>query len=138
MAFSWERLRDPALLIWRLGLGSMFVQHGLPKLTGGPEKWAKVGGAMKHLGVTAYPEIWGFAAALSEGLGGALLAVGLLCRPAAASLLFTMVVATTMHLRTGDSVLEASHSIEDAFAFLALMMLGPGRWSLDARWRGVA
>jgi putative oxidoreductase len=137
MAFSWERLRDPALLIWRAGMGALFVAHGLPKLLGGPERWEKLGGAMKYLGIDLYPQVWGLCAALAEGVGGVLLIVGLLCRPAAASLLFTMIVASTMHLRSGDSLLEASHAMEDGFSFLALLVLGPGRWSLDARWRGV-
>ena len=31
--------RDSALLIFRLGLGGMFMWHGWPKIIGGPATW---------------------------------------------------------------------------------------------------
>lgn len=137
MAVSFDRFRDFALLVWRVGVGTFFLLHGWPKLAGGAEKWAKLGAAMKHLGVDFAPTAWGLAAALSEGLGGLLLIVGLLVRPAAAALFFTMVVAARLHIARGEGWLEASHAAENAFAFFAIFVLGPGRYSLDARVRGV-
>lgn len=138
MAMTFDRFRDLALLVWRLGLGSFFILHGWPKLTGGPERWEKLGGAMKHLGVDFAPMAWGLAGSLAEGLGGALLVVGLLTRWAASSLVLTMVVAARLHLAKGEGWMEASHAIEDGFAFFAIWILGPGRYSLDARWRGLS
>ena len=123
---------DRGLLLLRIGLGLMFmVCHGGPKLFGGPELWAKVGAAMSHLGITVVPVAWGFLAAASEFAGGLCLMLGLFTRPAAAFMAVTMAVATTMHLHQGDGLSGASHAIEAGLVFLALLLTGPGRYSLD-------
>lgn len=131
-----EKWRDHGLLLIRVGLGVMFVMHGWPKMAGGAAKWAKLGGAMKHLGIDFAPTLWGFAGSLSELAGGVLLALGLLFRPACVALAATMAVAATMHLGKGDGLMGASHAIEDGIVFLGLLLLGPGRFALDARMRG--
>lgn len=125
------RFNDFALLIMRVGLGVMMVMHGYPKMLGGPEKWAKLGGAMEHLGITYAPEFWGFMAAFSETVGGGLLILGLISRPAALLLFFTMLVASLKHLYAGDGLMGASHAIELAVVFLAMTILGPGKYSMD-------
>lgn len=127
---------DAGLLVLRLGMGLMFVAHGWPKMLGGPEKWEKLGGAMEHLGIGFAPVFWGLMAALSEFLGGVLVALGLGTRVASAFLAFTMVVAATMHLRQGDGFQDASHAIEAGFVFVALALTGAGRFSVDRRIRG--
>lgn len=43
-----------------------------------------------------------------------------------------MAVAAAMHLGKGDGLGVASHAIEDGIAFLALVLAGGGRYSLDA------
>ena len=35
--------KDTGLLILRIGIGVMFMLHGLPKITGGTEQWAQMG-----------------------------------------------------------------------------------------------
>jgi len=119
------------LLLLRIGLGAMMVVHGYPKLTGGPEKWEMIGGAMKNFGMNAYPTFWGFMAAVAEALGGVLLMLGLAFRPACLLLLFTMVVASVMHFSKGDDLNTASHAIELGFVFLGLLFVGPGKYSID-------
>jgi len=130
-----EKLGNLALLVMRAGLGGMMVTHGWPKIAAGPDTWTKLGQAMTHFGVDFQPALWGLAAALSETLGGVLLVLGLYTRPAAASLLITMIVAARLHL-VKDGLGDASHAIEDAFAFFGILLLGPGAWSVDARFRG--
>lgn len=120
-----------ALLIMRAGLGFMMIMHGYPKLLGGPEKWGKLGAAMANLGVTYAPEFWGFMAAFSESVGGALLLLGFLFRPAALLLFFTMLVASVKHLYAGDGLMGSSHSIELGIVFFAMFILGPGKYSID-------
>ncbi len=131
---AWKFLgkyRDFGLLLLRLGIGAMFVLHGLPKLQGGPEKWTQLGGAMQYLGIGFMPLAWGLAAALSEFLGGILLVLGVLFRPACLFLTATMAVAATMHLGKGDGLMGASHAIELGILFLSLLFIGPGRYSID-------
>ncbi|RYD58933.1 MAG: DoxX family protein [Sphingobacteriales bacterium] len=119
------------LLIMRVGLGIMMVLHGYPKLAGGSGKWAKIGGAMANMGVTAYPEIWGLMASLAECLGGVFLILGFFFRPSCLLLLFTMIVACMSHLAGGDGIMGASHAIELGIVFLGLFILGPGKYSID-------
>lgn len=128
-----ESRRDWGLLILRLGIGGMFVAHGLPKLLAGSEVWTGLGGAMKALGIDFAPTAWGFMAAVSETLGGALLALGFFSRTACVFLLSTMLVAIAMHLTRGDSFVKASHAIEAAILFFSLIWIGPGKYALDEK-----
>ena len=123
-------MRDLGLLFLRVGIGAMFMGHGWPKLAGGPARWTGLGKAVSHLGIDFGHTFFGFAAAVSEFFGGLLLAVGLFFRPGCALLLSTMVVASTMHLRKGDSFTASSHAIEAAILFAALLLIGPGRHTL--------
>lgn len=128
---------DAGLLLLRLGVGvSMFLFHGWGKLTGGPERWEKIGGAMGVLGIDFAPQFWGLMAAISESLCAALLVAGILTRPAAALLAFTMLVAALTHLARpegspGAGWDGASHALELLAASLCLLFTGPGRFSLQ-------
>ena len=42
-------LINVGLLVLRLGIGIIFIIHGLPKLMGGVETWTKLGGAMSMM-----------------------------------------------------------------------------------------
>ena len=131
---AWKALgkyRDFGLLFMRLGIGAMFVMHGLPKLMAGPDKWTQLGGAMQYLGISFLPIAWGLAAALSEVVGGLLLVFGLLFRPACLFLTLTMAVAANMHLGKGEGLMAASHAIELGLLFVSLLFIGPGRFSVD-------
>ncbi|GGF25835.1 DoxX family protein [Hymenobacter cavernae] len=122
---------DLGLLILRVGIGIMFTIHGYPKLIGGPEKWVEIGSVMKSFGISASPVMWGLLAAVSEAIGGQLLAFGLFFRVACLLLLGTMLVATAMHLMNGDDFNGYSHALEAAFLFLGLLFAGPGKYSVD-------
>ncbi len=137
LTFSFlDKYRDFGLLILRLGLGGMFlVFHGWPKMAAGPARWADLGGAMEAFGITFLPAFWGFMAALAETLGALLLAIGFLTRPALFFLFITMIVATAMHLNRGDGLGGSTYPIEIGIVFLALIFIGPGRFSVDAKFR---
>jgi putative oxidoreductase len=125
-----ERHRDLGLLIARLGFGGGFLwYHGWPKLTAGWERWAGIGNAMGNLGIAFAPEWWGLAAALGESLGGLCMLLGLCFRPAALVLACVMVVATTNHITTGQGT--PAHAFKNAWLFAGLVLVGPGRYSLD-------
>ena len=125
-----ERLRDTGLLIIRLGFGLGFAWfHGLPKLRGGPEAWARNGAAMQNIGIHFGFELWGAVAMAAEFGGGICIALGLFFRPAAGALAFTMVVATINHIVTAQG--SPSHAAKNAFLFVGLALIGAGRYSLD-------
>lgn len=125
-----DKYRDEGLLLLRVGIGVMFVVHGLPKMIGGPAKWEQVGRAMVYLGVDFIPTFWGFCAAASETFGGLFLLLGLFFRPACLLLAITMMVAANMHFGRGDELLGASHAIESGILFLSLILIGPGSYRL--------
>ncbi len=128
-----DRYSDQGLFILRLGIGIMFMLHGFPKLKAGPEECLKLGGALSAVGVNFAPVFMGFMAALAEFGGGILLILGLFTRPACLFLLSTMMVATMMHLKNGDSFLKYSHAVEAGILFFSLLFIGPGKFSLDEK-----
>ncbi len=128
-----DRHRDKGLLILRVGIGIMYMCHGFPKLTAGPEAWTKLGGALSAVGINFAPTFMGFMAAISEFGGGLLLVLGLFTRPACFFLLITMVVAMLMHIRSGDPFVKYSHALESAILFFSLLFIGPGKISLDEK-----
>ncbi|MEE8328599.1 MAG: DoxX family protein [Thermodesulfovibrionia bacterium] len=128
-----SKYRDTGLLILRIGIGLMFMLHGAPKISGGPEKWEKLGMTMKYVGIEFLPVFWGFMSAVSEFIGGMFIILGLFFRPACMLLAFTMTVAAAMHLGKGDGLKGASHAIEAGVVFLSLILIGPGKYSIDEK-----
>lgn len=128
-----DQYRDRGLLMLRIGIGAMFMCHGLPKLIGGPEVWTKLGGALSAIGVNFAPAFMGCMAAISEFGGGLLLMLGLLTRPACFFLFSTMAVATMMHVQNGDPFGKYSHALEAGILFFSLLFIGPGKISLDEK-----
>lgn len=130
---------DFGLLLARIGVGlSMVIFHGYAKITGGPELWTKIGGAMENVNIGVYPVFWGFMAAFAESVCSCLLVVGVLFRPAALLLACTMFVATMRHLNLpadnpNSGWSGASHALELMCIYLCFLFTGPGRFSLTMR-----
>lgn len=147
-------MRDIGLLLLRLVIGSLFILHGYPKLFGGPGKTVHpraarhlgpgFGQAMERGGISNFkgnveglgvpmPHLMAWLAALAELVGGGLLIVGWLTRPAALALTANMGVAIgRVHWKTG---LMGQGGYEPALTFLggllALLFAGPGAISID-------
>jgi len=102
-----NKYRDTGFLILRIGFGGMYLFHGWPKISGGPERWTKLGGAMGNLGIDIFPTFWGF-----------------------------LVVAAVSHFSRGDGLSGASHAIENGIVLFSLVFIGPGKYSLDIKFRG--
>jgi putative oxidoreductase len=124
------RFQGTGLLLMRVGIGVMMFMHGYSKMWEGPKRWTSLGGNMKHFGINFYPEIWGFMAALSETLGAVFIVIGFFFRPSCFLLLCTMIVASVA-VMSKNPFMDASESIELAFVFLGLFILGPGKYSVD-------
>jgi putative oxidoreductase len=101
--------------------------HGLPKLL----EPARFIGALASRDFPL-PELFGWAAIGAEVIGGVLLALGLLTKPAAALVLITMAVAV-LDAHAADPFRKKELALAYAAVALALLHTGAGRWSLDAR-----
>ena len=121
-----SRATDFGLLILRLGFGlSLAFGHGLGKL---PPSAGFIDGTAE-MGFPL-PALFAWAAALSEFLGGLLIALGLATRPAALFAGVTMAVAAFVrHADDPFSGLEKSFLY--LVAFVALLIAGAGRYALD-------
>jgi putative oxidoreductase len=122
-----EILCSAGLLWLRVGAGAGIATHGYGKVFGGHmEKFA---GGVAEMGFPM-PEVFAWAAALSEFLGGILLVLGLGTRPAAFFVLMTMSVAFFIRHR-----LDPFKVKELAFLYWtmsgALVLTGSGAFSLD-------
>jgi putative oxidoreductase len=130
---SHYRYKNLGLLLLRIGIGVMFMLHGLPKLMGGPEKWAQLGRAVELAGIDQGHIFWGFMAGFAEVVGGFLFAMGLLFRSASLLLLITMLVATFKHVAAGDGFGGYAHAAEASIMFFSMLFIGPGKYSLDSK-----
>ena len=120
---------NTGLLVLRLGVGVMMALHGLPKIVGGPDQWAGLGGALPFLPDALRP-VAGFLAAVAEFGGGLCLATGVLFRWACLFLMGTMAVAFSTKLGEFNGVMDFAYQagwpLELLVVFTALFITGPG------------
>jgi len=124
-------LNSIALTVLRIGIGLLFIVHGYRKLQRGIPELIWTGQQMANLGITFAPLFWGICAMLAELVGGLCLTVGLCTRVAAAFMAFTMFVAVIYHVKKGDSYGYISFPLSQMLIFIALLIAGSGRYSLD-------
>lgn len=124
-----------ARLLARLFIGGMFIGHGTQKLFGwfGGPGIDGTTGMMEKLEL-APPRANAYAAALSETVGGAAIALGAFTPAAAASLIGTMATAIrTVHLKNG--FWSTGGGYEYNLTIIAALLLivdgGPGALSVD-------
>ncbi len=123
---------DIALLILRIGFGfSMAYAHGWGKISGGTDKWLKLGGNMEDLGITFAPVFWGFMAAFAEFFGAILIGLGFFTKLGSFLLTFTMFVAFYMHINKGHGFGDAAHAFDLMCVSVFFLIAGAGKFSLD-------
>jgi putative oxidoreductase len=123
--------KDWALLILRvIPSFYLFFYHGMGKITAGTDTWESLGAAaLSLIGISFGHVIFGFLAALSEGVLTWFVLLGLKTRLASFLIMMTMFFAGSYHLSKGEGP-------ELAFIYFAvyftLFLRGPGNFSLDA------
>ncbi len=126
-----------ASLVIRLFIGICFIIHGLGKLgIVGPGNMNGFEGWLKSLGVPL-PALQARLAMLCEIGGGLLITLGLATRIGAALCLCIMIVAGTIGHKGGGYLITNNppgneYTINLAAILIALILLGPGSYSLDA------
>lgn len=117
------------LLILRVIIGAAMLAHG----------WGKIQAPFSWMPAEApVPGILQALAAVSEFFGGGLgWLVGFLTPLASLGMLATMTTAIMFHVGRGDPFVGAGASYELALVYfgfaLLMLLLGPGRYSLDAQ-----
>ena len=128
---------DVALLVGRVAIGVCFMFHAFGKLGWiGDGNLDGFGAWLADLGVPM-PQLQARMAMLSELVGGAALALGLVTRPACVVLIGTMLVAGIVgHRGAGYMITNdppgAEYTINLAVVCGMFLLLGPGQISLDA------
>jgi putative oxidoreductase len=129
-------LLDFAMLIFRVFLGVCFVVHGLGKLgLVGPGNMAGFTGWLQSLGVP-FPGVQARLAMLAELIGGTLITFGFCTRIAAILIFIAMAVAATLGHKGGGYLVTNNppgneYALNLAALMIVLLLIGPGRYSLD-------
>lgn len=121
------------LTILRIVTGVIFIGHGLPKFGfGGGPGLAGTAGFMESLGLPL-PMLMAGLVASAETIGGLLLVIGFMARPAAFTQVIAMLVATFL-VHWDNGLMGAGGyqwSLLMAAAAAAIMLEGAGKFSID-------
>src|SRR4051794_11775051 len=126
-----SKYRETGLLLFRASIGLIFIILIAPVLWSGHGSWEHFGSAMRHLDFHSHYQFWGFVGAVLGCAGGVLMILGLFFR---LGVVFTWAI-TLIHLvavwdSRGD-FLARLPSLEMAILLLSLLLIGPGKYSVD-------
>lgn len=123
------QLASVGLLLLRLSIGVMMIHHGQEKLAD-PQQFANTYVASLHL---PFPLFFAYVAGFSELIGSWLVILGLLTPVGALALTGTMATAAYQHILTaGLNIYVLELVVLYLGGSLALLLIGPGRFSFDA------
>ena len=127
MASRKDTLEDLGRLLLRLAFGGMMLTHGVPKLLGFAEK---MDGFPDPLGVGSTLSLT--LAVFAEVVCAGLVVLGAFTRLAVVPLIVTMLVAAFI-VHADDPFGRKELALAYGLAYLAIGLLGAGRFSVDAR-----
>ena len=118
----------------RVGLGALIAYNGFPLLIGGVETYERVGSAVSIIGIHSLHLLFGLASSVIQSVGGLFLMLGILTRGIA--LLLSIIIGfalarLSLSAESVDTMMLVYGQIN--LAALALVFIGPGRFSLDRR-----
>ena len=128
---EWEAGQNAGLFLLRVAAGfALLYGHGFQKLSvilsGQEIKF------MDPIGIGAIPSY--YMAGFAEGICALLLMAGLLSRVASSILSVNFLVITGFHIFSGHVFNNLELSILYLGIFVALTLMGPGKYALDAYW----
>ncbi|MBU3679331.1 MAG: DoxX family protein [Candidatus Kapabacteria bacterium] len=121
-----NRFQDAGQFILRVGISALMMTHGWPKL-----QKLKSGGEIEFFDfMWMGPTVSLALAVVGEFFAPLLIMIGYKTRWAAALSAFTMGVAA-LYVHYGDSLGDKEPSLMYFFAFLAIMLMGAGKWAAE-------
>ena len=127
------RYENAGLLILRGGIGLSLSLMAYHDFLGGVPTWSRVGGMIAVFGIHWGFAAWGFLGTAVPVFGGAFMCAGLFTRVAALLNAAAFVVSAAAHLHAGHGFRGSIFAIEVVIVCVAIVILGPGRYSVDAR-----
>jgi putative oxidoreductase len=141
-----ERVNDTVLLVGRLLMGGLFLQAGIPKLTGYIYGDAYYQGFLKSVASAGlpYPEVWALVGIAIEVLGAIALILGVFPRVAALLMLAFVIAATLIAHKYWEFAEQARRMQQVSFfknvglagGLLFYFVSGAGAFSLAGRSAG--
>lgn len=130
LTYSNKNLLNTGILILRIAAGFIIFAHGSGKVLGwfgGQGLAPTIQGFVNFMHIP----VWlAYISTFTEFIGGFLIIIGLLTRPAALALVINMIVASSVILQK-NFVGGADFPLTLLFAFLAILITGPMNISLD-------
>lgn len=126
-------LRKPelGLLILRLAVGVLMLFHGVAKVMHG------IDGIIKMSVAKGFPELFAYGIYVGEVVAPVLIIIGFLTRPAALTLVFTMIMSIYMAFGWAGFALNQHGGVSVElnllylFGALALVFTGAGKYAVD-------
>ena len=131
---SLSRFDFLGVFLLRTGVGALIAYNGFPLLIGGAETYEEIGSTVGLVGIHSLHLVFGLASAVIQSVGGAFLVLGILTRGIALllSIIVGFAVANIIQKTSGVDLTLLIY-IQLNLALLALVFIGPGRFSLDRK-----
>jgi uncharacterized membrane protein YphA (DoxX/SURF4 family) len=114
------------LFVLRLTLGSIFMVHGISKLS-------NMEGTIGFFGMIGFSAFWAWVVALVETIGGAAVILGIWTRMVSSLLAITMIVAI-FSAKSGKGFGGSELEIALLGLSLGIGLIGCGKWSMCNMW----